>query len=450
METAQTNTPDSHDVTLRSLLKLRNGSKNILQNRENSQLEFKETFNLGSLAKYSRTMAAFANNRGGYIVFGVEPSPHRLKGVNKTKFEECDPAQVTQFLNAHFGPEIIWEMETVEIFGTSLGYIYISEADEKPIVAISNAADIRSGEVYFRYKGQTSTIRYPELRAIIDARITRERQAWLQHLRTIERVGPRNVGILDTIHGKLYGAGTPFLIDEKLLRQLKFIRRGQFSDGEGAPALRVLGDVQSIKGIEKEKPVPTGIHADDLITAFLAQRPLDESEARSYLREATYQNTPYLPIHYLVNLSGLSQSEAQDLIKTSQSSLTGQKKNLTERIARDQAVKLMGTVQSAPNILTSTEFERSFGQAKSVKERRSLLVATMLRSPRLLQEFVPSLPLGLLSEAVTHLNTSDLRKLKGDLLELLLSAFANRFQDASSSERSAFRKAVAFCDEKLN
>ena len=87
---------------------------------------------------------------------------------------------------------------------------------------------------------------------------------------------PEMSGILDTIHGKLYGAGTPFLIDEKLLRQLKFIRRGQFSDGEGAPALRVLGDVQSIKGIEKEKPVPTGIHADDLITAFLAQRPLDE------------------------------------------------------------------------------------------------------------------------------------------------------------------------------
>src|SRR6266851_4577430 len=53
------------------------------------------------------------------------------------------------------------------------------------------------------------------LRAIIDARIARERQAWLQHLRTIERVGPRNVGILDTIHGKLYGAGAPFLIDEK-------------------------------------------------------------------------------------------------------------------------------------------------------------------------------------------------------------------------------------------
>ena len=450
MESAETNVPESHGVKLQSLLKLRNDSKNILQNRENSQLKFKETFNLGSLAKYSRTMAAFANNKGGYIVFGVEPSPHRLKGVNKGKFEECDPAQVTQFLNAHFGPEIVWEMETIESFGISLGYIFVSEADEKPVVAVSNAGDIRNGEVYFRYKGQTSTIRYPELRAVIDARIARERQAWLQHLRTIERVGPRNVGVLDTIHGKLYGAGAPFLIDEKLLRQLKFIRRGQFSEGEGAPALRVLGDVQSVKGIEKEKPVPTGIHADDLITAFLAQRPLEESEARSYLREATYQNTPYLPIHYLVNLSGLSQSETQDLVRTSPSPLTGQKKILSERIALAQAVKPMGTVQSAPNISTSAEFERSFGQAKTVKERRSLLVATMRRSPRLLQQFVPSLPLGLLSEAVTHLDTAELRKLKEDVLELLLSAFANSFQDGSSPERSAFRKAVAFCDEKLN
>jgi predicted HTH transcriptional regulator len=91
-------------------------------------LEFKETFNLGNLAKYARTMAAFAHNKGGYIVFRVEPSPHRLKGVNKSKFDECDPAQVTQFLNSHFGPEILWEMETLKIFGVTLGYMYTSEA----------------------------------------------------------------------------------------------------------------------------------------------------------------------------------------------------------------------------------------------------------------------------------------------------------------------------------
>jgi hypothetical protein len=436
--------------TLRASLKLRDESTNVLRNRENSQLEFKESFNLGSLAKYSRTIAAFANNRGGHIVFGVEPSPHRLKGVNRAKFDECDPAQLTQFLNSHFSPEILWEMDTVEIFGVRLGYIYTSEADEKPIVTVANANDIKNGDIYFRYKGQSSTIRYPELRAIIDARITRERQAWLQHLRTIERVGPRNVGILDTIHGKLYGAGPPFLIDEKLLRKLKFIRRGRFSESEGEPTLRVLGDVQSVTGIEKEKPVPTGIHSDDLMTAFLAQRPLDESEARAYLREASYQNTPYLPIHYFIKLAGLSRSEAQEFIKESNSTLKSQKKNLIERIAGAQRIKPIGTIQEVPNISTSAELERTLDRLKTEKERRSVLLGTIRRSPKLLQQFVQTLPLARLSEAVTHLDGGHLQKLKEDVFELLLSIFANRFQQASGSERTVFRKAVAFCDENLS
>lgn len=79
---------------LRQMLRLRSGAERILRNRESSQLEFKETFNFGSRVRYARTMAAFANNRGGYIVFGVEPSPHRLKGVNSTAFERVDPAQL--------------------------------------------------------------------------------------------------------------------------------------------------------------------------------------------------------------------------------------------------------------------------------------------------------------------------------------------------------------------
>jgi hypothetical protein len=52
-------------------------------------------------------------------------------------------------------------MDTVEIFGVRLGYIYTSEADEKPIVTVANANDIKNGDIYFRYKGQSSTIRYP-------------------------------------------------------------------------------------------------------------------------------------------------------------------------------------------------------------------------------------------------------------------------------------------------
>ena len=37
--------------------------------RENNLIEFKESWNLGSLAEYAKTMASFSNNKGGSIIF---------------------------------------------------------------------------------------------------------------------------------------------------------------------------------------------------------------------------------------------------------------------------------------------------------------------------------------------------------------------------------------------
>lgn len=65
--------PLSREV--KGLLRLDRSSPGRLVSRENSRLEYKETFNWGSRAKYAKTMAAFANNDGGFIVFGVKNSP---------------------------------------------------------------------------------------------------------------------------------------------------------------------------------------------------------------------------------------------------------------------------------------------------------------------------------------------------------------------------------------
>ena len=40
-----------------------------VKSRERNNLEYKESFGLSSWAKYAKTMAAFANNQGGYILF---------------------------------------------------------------------------------------------------------------------------------------------------------------------------------------------------------------------------------------------------------------------------------------------------------------------------------------------------------------------------------------------
>ena len=50
-------------------------------------LEFKESFNLGNMDEYAKTMAAFANNRGGIIIFGVKDNPRIPIGIRKEKFD---------------------------------------------------------------------------------------------------------------------------------------------------------------------------------------------------------------------------------------------------------------------------------------------------------------------------------------------------------------------------
>ena len=59
--------------------------RGYLKQRESSTIEFKESFNFGNMPKYSKTMAAFANNKGGYILFGIKDSPRELIGTDKDK-----------------------------------------------------------------------------------------------------------------------------------------------------------------------------------------------------------------------------------------------------------------------------------------------------------------------------------------------------------------------------
>ena len=52
-------------------------------NREGTKIEFKESYNNGSMAQYFRAIASFANNSGGYVLFGVGDKPRRLLGLKE-------------------------------------------------------------------------------------------------------------------------------------------------------------------------------------------------------------------------------------------------------------------------------------------------------------------------------------------------------------------------------
>ena len=86
-----------------------------MKHREGKKLEFKENFSFGSMNKYAKTFAAFANTSGGVMVFGVKDRPRTPVGMSNNKFAEADPERITAYLNEHYSPEIEWEAEEFEI-----------------------------------------------------------------------------------------------------------------------------------------------------------------------------------------------------------------------------------------------------------------------------------------------------------------------------------------------
>lgn len=246
--------------------------------REGTSLEFKESFNWNSKDKYGKSGAAFANNRGGYLIFGIKDRPRELVGLQSTNFEDTDEAKITQYLNSVFSPEIKFEKEVYEIRGKKVGVLFISESRSKPIVAVKNDGDIKEGEVYYRYIARSDKIKFPELKAIIDQIRETERKNWMGLFERISRIGPENTAVMDVVEGKIDGRGGTVVIDHKLVPKLRFIKEGSFQE-KGKPVLKLIGDVKPVSFVNK-KTLGGGMRITDDLTA-----PVMRLEEENLLRE---------------------------------------------------------------------------------------------------------------------------------------------------------------------
>ena len=213
--------------------------------RESGWLEFKESFNWFSKDKYAKSMVAFANNRGGYIVFGIKDQPRELVGLQSNNFETTDEAKITTYLNDVFSPEIIFEKFVVEVRSKNIGILYTHQAKNKPVVCSKNDGDLKESDIYYRYNAKSERIKYPELRFLLDQVKTEENKIWMEHFEKISKIGPTNAAILDILGGEIIGQGGTLVIDKKLVPKLKFIKEGNFQEG-GKPVLKLIGDVKPV------------------------------------------------------------------------------------------------------------------------------------------------------------------------------------------------------------
>ena len=73
----------------------------------------------------------------------------------------------------------------------------------------------------------------------------------------IGKSGPQNAAILDLEKGSITKNDSQILVvDDNLVRGIKWIKEGSFSEKEGAPVLKLIGEVQPIDKVEvikKEK-----------------------------------------------------------------------------------------------------------------------------------------------------------------------------------------------------
>lgn len=415
---------------VRDLLHLDADNPTRLTSRENSRLEYKERFNWGSRAKYGKTLAAFANNAGGFIVFGVQDSPRHLVGVNEETFDALNPADVSAYFNSAYAPELQWELFTTHVSGVRLGVLYVASAADRPVVSLRNdhREGIREADIFYRYRGRSERIRYQQLQRLLLERQQRERDSWMNLLSKVGRIGVENVGVLDFVGGQLSGPGGHLLVSSELLDKVQFIRKGHFAEVNepGAPTLRLIGDVQAIPphalGPVRTVPQPLVIGEREIMLGFLRQeRPEAPVE---YIRQACRESSQYMPIYHFSRCAGLGLERLRELV-------------LAEPRRRN---RLLSRVEGGTRVAPVGAFD---ARTPPALERRELFEIVTMGDVDSLQGRDRTR----LFEAITHFTP---RQVPTHLLSFLAELVENELDTMTSNVRTVCRKAIAHLDETLN
>lgn len=182
-------------------------------------------------------------------------------------------------------------------------------------IADDSRGTIHNGDVFFRYPGQTKRIRYVELQAIISDAIESSNNQWINLMREIATIGPQNVSLVDMNLGQVLTPNQRLLVDKSLLYSLHFVHEGSFSEVEGAPVLKVTGEVQTIEGV-KIVPVKEthykAIGEDDIAEAFLSSD--DPADPLEYIKAACSGRTKLVPFYRFARIAALDARELQQFL----------------------------------------------------------------------------------------------------------------------------------------
>lgn len=249
--------------------------------KESSTIEFKVSYNAGDYERFAKSVAAFSNNQGGAIVFGVQDRPREAVGLKNGQHFNEDRFRNTY--NNYFYPEANWMFGEVEINGLRFGVLAVTENVEKPTICRSSShSELEDGRIYYRYHGQNLPIKSSDLIDMINTRVYEQLAALAQRVELIAQTGPSNSAVLDLNHGELAGERATVYIDQQLVDKVNFIRKGSFEEG-GKPTLRLVGDAELVKVKPSDDENAMGVTIDE--TNYKEYVPLEYYDVMNMLRE---------------------------------------------------------------------------------------------------------------------------------------------------------------------
>lgn len=364
---------------------------------ESDRHECKQDFGFKHAGKWLRAVAALANNDGGYIVFGVkdktitggqiEPDSYTVTGLKSSDFANADPADFTKRIKATFDPTPKIESAILDLGGNTVGIIYVHQHGARPVIAHKGDGDqVKEGDIFFRYPGQSSRIKYSDLRTILDERDRQSREQILPMVEKLLQLGPRDAMVADLAGGILGDQNRSIVIGEDLLEKIKFIREGEFNEKAGDPALKLVGELQAVGGsgavVHKAFVTPA-----DLLEDFLHLK--SPHDSKEYIRCAVEGgNGSWLPMHYYARKASLSTKELAKFIMATKASKTRRETYRDRAIGKISAFKKAGgqpkelkakiEVGSLPDLSSPTDAANAGRAVASLSAKPPLALSDLL------------------------------------------------------------------------
>lgn len=422
------------NISLSRIFKKSTRNPNLIGTNEGITIEYKESFGWKSLSDYLKAMASFANREGGYIIFGVKDKPHELLGLQDQaleRFTSIDNQEWTTNLKEYFAPEIVWE-KTVYIFEEKkYGVIYTYPAKEKPIICKKDAGELRKAAIYYRYNSQNSEIDYPELHSIIEHEKQKINEQWMKTIRQIGDTGIAKTAILDLQSGKMTGPNTTLYMDESLLNDIAFVQEGSFVETGGNPALKVVGQVQTVVGAQRvvvEQERNKAINADEIIKGFITQE--NVNNPLEFIKQICYQSTGNMPVYYYLSLANKSNDEGISFID--EVPINSMSKDLLKRRINNREVKF-GRLPNNTSVVTKAKA----AYIQAILEHNLIIPST-------------EIDLKYCLIAIRAMEPTQISEHKDYILNILYEVYSTYFNSQPfSSIKSDFRYTLCWVDEAL-